>query len=227
MLSSRTVIQVDKETFIKTYTDIETKTFIRKDKHKKLDELLQFSKVSGTNFTADEIIEITNELLKNGAIIRQPLFQTLLYPCLSEQVEKGNIEAIKLLIRLDQHLISYQGYTKDYKYTSVSLLKKGLEIAPNDRELLEMYESNTREYINHTLHELPSGVLYDMDGASIVQCDELLALTDEYESICKKLQIDRSELINECRFYYSTYKSYLTVCKNYKNFDGYLSTCEK
>lgn len=158
---------MNKDTFLHAYTDIETKSVLKKDKHKKLDELFQSLKDNVKGFTVDEIIDIAKDLLANKVTIRQPLFQFLLYPTLSEQVENDNIEAVKLLVRLEQHLINYQRYTKDFKYTSASLLKKGLEIAPNDHELLGMYESNTTVYLNHTLHELPVGVLYDMDGASI------------------------------------------------------------
>lgn len=214
-----------KETFIKTYINIETNTFIRKEKFKKLNELVQYLRNNGTEFDAYEITEIAKTFIEKGVTIRQPLFKYILYPGLSELVERGNLEAIKILIQLDQHLISYPGYKWNCKYTAISLLRKGREISSNDRELLEAYEGKTRNYIKYTLHELPAGVLYDMDGASIEQCDELLAMTDEYESICQKLQIDRSDLIKECRFYYASYKSYLNAYSDYKNFNEYLSRC--
>jgi hypothetical protein len=218
---------VDKETFIKTYIDIETNTFIRKEKFTKLNELVQYLRNNGTEFDADEIIEIAKTFIEKGVTIRQPLFKYILYPSLSEQVEKDNLEAVKILVQLDQHLISYNGYKGNCKYTGVYLLRKGLEISSNDRELLEAYEGKTRNYIMYTLHELPAGVLFDMDGASIEQCDDLLAMTDEYESICHKLQINRSKLIKECRFYYTSYKSYLNAFSDYKNFSEYLHKCQK
>ncbi len=216
-----------KETFIKTYTDLEVNTAVRKEKNKQLDQLFQLLKETKTDFTAEETIDIAKELLTNDVTIRQPLFQNLLYPCLAQQVERDNVEAIKLLVRLEQHLISFQGYTKDYKYSSVSLLDKGIKIAPEDKELLELYESKTRQYILHTLHEIPTGVLYGMDGASIEQCDELLSMAKEYESICLKLRVDRSELINECRLYYTSYKEYLKVSRNYRSFEDYLAIVKK
>jgi hypothetical protein len=218
---------VTKETFIKTYTDLEVKTAVRKEKNKKLDQLFQLLKDTKTDFTAVEIIDIAKELLTNDVIIRQPLFQNLLYPFLAQQVERDNIEAIKLLVRLEQHLISFQGHTKDYKYSSPFLLDKGIKIAPEDKELLKLYESKTRQYILHTLHEIPTGVLYGRDGASIEQCDELLSMTEEYERNCFKLRIDRSELINKCRLYYTSYKEYLKASGNYRSFEDYLANLKK
>ena len=125
-------------------------------------------------------------------------------------------------MKLDQHLISYQGYTKDTKYSSWTLLEKGLSISPEDIELLELSEKVTRNYLCYTLHELPIGVLYGANGATIQECEELIQEVEKYEIVCNKLQRDENKLIEECKFYYPAYKAYLSVYKNYKNFDDYL-----
>jgi hypothetical protein len=202
---------VDKETFLQNYIDIETKTFIKTDKNKKLEELFKDNEIYKAKLTSTDILEIIDYLTTKDITIRQPLYKHLIYP-----------NAIKGLLRLDQHLVSYQGYTKDTKYSSWALLEKGLNLSPDDRELLELSESKTRNYLTYTLHEMPTGVLYGANGASIEECDELIQEVEKYEIVCNKLQRDESELIEECKFYYSAYKAYLSVYKNYKNFDDYL-----
>lgn len=213
---------MNKETFIQAYVGIEIKCVLRKENNRKIDGLISLFQESNTAFTLEDIIDITKELLNKEVTIRFPLFKNLLYSNLSEGVESDNIEAIKLLIRLNQHLISYESYTKEYKYSSLFLIIKGLNISPDDKQLLEMYEQDRKNYIRHTLHELPSGVLYGMDGASIEECSELLEVANEYEKVCGKLKLDRSELIQECKFYYAGYKDYLIMRENYKNFKEYL-----
>jgi len=44
-------------------------------------------------------------------------------------------------------------------------------------------------FLEYTVHEWPSGILYGNDGASIGQCDEIL------ESIKELIRLDNSETI--------------------------------
>ena len=126
-----------------------------------------------------------------------------------------NIQKPNILPRAIEHLDIYISMIE-------TLLEKGLRISPNDKELLEISEKWTRNYLNYTLHELPTGVLYGANGATIEECKELIEEVAKYEIVCNKLQRDESELIEECKFYYPAYKAYLSVYKNYKNFDDYL-----
>jgi len=218
---------VDKETFIQTYIEIETKTFIKAEKNKKLDDLLKEYKIYKQEFTSSDILKIIDCLTKNDITIRQPLYKHLIYPILSAQVEQNNVDAIKGLLNLDQHLL-HQDYTKDTKYSSWTLLEKGLSISPDDRELLDLSEKKTKNYLEYTLHELPLGVLYGVNGATIEECKELIEEVEKYEVLCDKLQRDESALIEECKFYYTAYNAYLSVYKNYKNFEDYLDKeCER
>ena len=161
---------MDKETFLQKYVDIETQNPLKEIKNKKLDELFNDFEIYKAKLNSIDIIGIIDYLTINNIIIRQQLFGHLIYPILSEQVEQNDISAIKGLLRLDQHLLSYRGYTKDAKYSSWILLEKGLSISPDDRELLELSERTTRNYLIYTLHELPSGVLYGTNGATIKEC---------------------------------------------------------
>ena len=213
---------MNKETFLKDYIEIETKAFIKADKNKKFDNLFENLKSTNLAFSFTDTLDIVKHLTNENITIRQPLFQHLIYPILSEEIEKDNVEAIKTLGRLGQHLTSYQGYTKDYKYSFWALLDKGLNLSPDDKELLELFENKTRNYINYTLHEIPTGVLYGANGATIEECEELIQEAERYENVCHKLQIDRAEIIEECKYYYPAYRDYLSVFKNYQNFADYL-----
>ena len=213
---------MNKETFLNRYIEIETKTFIKKDKNKKFDDLFNDNEFFRYELTTADILEIIDYLTTHDIKIRQPLYKNLIYPILSEQVEQNNVIAIKGLLRLDQNLISYLGNTKDNKYSSSNLLEKGLNLSPDDRELLEYSERKTRNYLSYTLHELPIGVLFEQNGASIGECEILIKEVEAYEKVCKKLDRDEKELIQECKFYYPAYRDYISVYKNYKNFADYL-----
>ncbi len=213
---------MDKEKFLQTYIDIETKVFNKADKNKKFESLFEDIKTYWKNIGSTDMLEIIEYLTKNDISIRQPLYKHLIYPILSEQVEKNNVNAIKGLLKLDQHLISYQAYAKDNTYSFLTLLEKGLTIEPNDIELLRLYEEKTREYLHYTLHEIPTGVLYGADGASMEECEELMKEVGKYEILCNKLKRDESDLIRACKYYYPAYRDYLSVYKNYNSFADYL-----
>jgi len=213
---------MDKETLLQTYIDIETKTFIRADKTKRLDEFVSTTLHNGFILSLKDTIDVINHLTQNKIVIRHQLFRQILYPVLATEIGNDNIEAIKSLIRLLEYYGNYQNLTEDDRFSVWKLIDKGLALAPDDNELLKLYQEKQKNYFEYTLHELPTGVLYGTDGASIEECNELLTDLTRYKEVCNKLAIDDKELIDECKFYYLAYKDYLTIYTNYNGFADYL-----
>ncbi|NML64751.1 hypothetical protein HHL22_05980 [Hymenobacter sp. RP-2-7] len=208
---------------ITRYSDSETKYPLKAERNKKLDELLRDLHIGKSNFTLQEIEEVITKLLSKKLTIRMPLFAQILYPVISQGIKNKEVKAIKLFLSLIQQVYQYQNFTKEHIYDSNSLIQQGLQIDPSDKELLTLQESNIRSYLLYTLHELPIGVLYGQNGASIQECSELLEYLVEYRQLCNKLQLDNSDLINKCKFYYSSYKYYLTNRPLYTDFNDYLA----
>jgi hypothetical protein len=170
----------------------------------------------------EDTVDIVNHLIQNKIVIRFQLFRQILYPILTHEIDKDNIEAIKSLIKLLEYYGNYQNLIDDNKYSVWKILDKGLQLSPNDTELLKVYQYKQKDYFEYTLHELPAGVLFGADGATIEQCEELLNDLTRYEEVCSKLSIDPIVLVDECRFYYLHYKNYLTIYKDYIGFADYL-----
>ena len=213
---------MNKETLLQTYIDIETKTFIRADKTKRLDEFVSSMLHNSFTLSFEDTVDIINHLTHNKIVIRHQLFRQVLYPILTSEIDNDNIEAIKSLIRLLEYYGNYQNLTEDNRFSVWKLIDKGLQFSPDDTELLNLYQDKQKDYFEYTLHELPTGVLYGADGATIEQCEELLNDLTRYEEVCSKLSIVQKELVDECRFYYLRYKNYLTIYKNYRGFADYL-----
>jgi hypothetical protein len=173
--------------------------------------------------TFEEVSNVAKQLIEKEIKIRQPFFSKIIYPVLSKQVDLDNVEAIKLMLKFLNILEGHQQLTKNHDYSYSVLIERGLNLQPNDKELLENRELTLRNYINYTLHEVPVGVLYENNGASIENCEELLETLKQYETICSKLNIDHSDLINGAKFYYKAYKDYLAIYKQYNNFEHYIS----
>lgn len=214
---------MEKEQFIQTYIDLETKTFVRKEKSKKMNELFELMKEQGKVFTLDELLYILNYLRPRNIIIRQPFFMNIVYPILSENIEKNNVDAIKAMIKLGDPLLNYRNITGDYHYYLRGLIDKGLSISPDDAQLLSCFLGETGRVMDRSLREIPIGVLYDgVDGASIEECDELLELLDRYEAVCRKLNVKEEKWVSICRYYYTTYKEYLGTDEDYDGYEDFL-----
>ncbi len=98
-----------------------------------------------------------------------------------------------------------------------------MEISPEDKELLQIYETDLTNFLSYTIHEIPHGVLYGINGANETECDELIELLSEYKKVCGKLSLERNDLIEECEFHFQNYKIYLQKTSKYSSYEDFLN----
>ena len=154
--------------------------------------------------------------------LRQPVFEKLIYPILAAGVEAGDIDSIKLMIKLIEYVYTYQSRKKEWKYDSADLIRVGLQLSPLDNELLNRkYDSAVRSLL-FSIHEVPWCVLNGNSGASEEECHKLLAYTNEFESLSKSLGKDDMELLAKCRYYYRSFAAYQANRASYQSFAAYL-----
>lgn len=206
---------------LKKYLDIEFAGLSKQKRSLFHSELL--NQISSNDFKFEEIASFLDLLQKSDIVLRQPFFEKIIYPILDEEISLQNTSALKHLIKLEQKFLILQNKTANHQPSKRQLILEGLRINPDDKELLEMYESNVRNYLHFTIHEIPLGVLYDMDGASENDCDELLQTLKDYEKVCEKLSLDRHELIRTCRFHFENYKAYLHKKRSFKSYQDFLA----
>jgi hypothetical protein len=86
-----------------------------------------------------------------------------------------------------------------------------------------------RSRFDYVLHELPNGVLYGRDGATIEQCHELIEELSDYERLARELGSEDpdTELIAEARFHIPAYSQYLSERGHYTTYEQYLSNRER
>ena len=207
---------------LKEYLEIELAGFAKAKRNQLHLELI--NDLAEENLEFENILILLYEAECKNVVIRQPFFEKIVYPILSVEVLQDNIQAIKSLIKLEQKLIQLQNKTKDFELSKLQLFLRGLQIKPDDNELLNMYEIYLRDYLSYTIHEIPSGVLFDINGASESECDELIELLKEYKKICKKLHLNRILLINECDFHFQNYKAYLLSRSEFADYSDFLKS---
>src|SRR5262249_24513856 len=96
---------------------------------------------------------------------------------------------------------------------------------PADQRSRQRLLETIAERLRYSLHEIPAGVLYGIDGASPQQCQEL---EEELDEFCRYVGQEKVEqryaaLIRSCRLHFRAYRDYLLNRERYSSYQEYLS----
>jgi hypothetical protein len=88
--------------------------------------------------------------------------------------------------------------------SEVGLLRAALRHDPADQRSRRRLLEKLAAQLSYSLHELPAGLLYGMDGASPEQCLELEHELDEFSVLAGEEGQERfyEEFIGRCRFHF-------------------------
>ncbi len=164
-----------------------------------------------------------DQLKQSQAKIRMPLFAQVIYPVLEREIASDNLQAIQVLLHYTTLLNNYNSMQKlSDGYSAGALVKRYLQQEPENREMLLKKEALLFNDLYFAVHELPHGVLYGMNGATLDGCKELLDLLEEYKSTCQKLQIDRDADIRYYDMHFQGYQDYLLHRDLYESYRDYI-----
>ena len=154
---------------------------------------------------ADEGVEIP---------VRLPLFRRVLAPMLVEDVLAGTPGSARWLSHF-AHLFARARETvarlPEAMQCAEGLIEEALRVDPDDARAREKHIGAIEDHLEYTLHELPTGVLYGRDGATVEQCDDLLeqlgAFRREVERVGRMAEF--KDLMAEADLHYRAYRDYL------------------
>ena len=168
-----------------------------------------------------------------GSYCHNPMFvRKVIVKTVQEDIEAGGIEGVRFLFRCFHGHETAYCHTNNalyifcealgFKYQPRQLADKLLKQEP-DNEFALQYKYNTlKSFLEFSLHEMPTGILNGMNGASIDDLSEMLLAVDEFQGISARLGKDDKTLINECRILYPAYNEYLQCYARYNGFEDYL-----
>ncbi len=181
------------------------------------------------------IAEIQDFWHNHDTICWNQLFiQKVICPALATDLANGGHEGLIFLFQCfrghessyiysDSPLAIFCQYC-GYKYEPLELANLLLEHDSENIDALNYKYHTLKEYLTFSIHEIPSGILNGMNGASVSDIPAMLDDLDEFEMISKRLDKIDSNLIADCRKYYNAYMDYLQNLNEYKNFDDYLNS---
>lgn len=210
------------QSFIEEYIDIENNPRNHRKRSQLLSQLLAtYPNISHTSF--EDLLMMLDQLQHNQTTIRMPIFAQFIYPVLVREIELGNLQAMKVLLRYKVLLNSYNHMMKrEDKYSYEPLINRYLQHFPDDHEVLLQKKALQEYSLDFSLHELPHGVLYGMNSATIEGCLKLLDLLEVYKNTCQKLQIDQNDNIRYYAMHFQSYQDYLLHRHLYKNYLDYI-----
>jgi len=111
----------------------------------------------------------------------------------------------------------------------MGLLRAAIRQYASDRRSRLRLIDKIAYQLRYALHELPSGVLYGLDGASPEQC---LQLEEELEEFCRFLSCEKmeeryAELVRDGRMHFRAYREYLLDQGHYHSYAAYLARKER
>ena len=190
-----------------------------------VEELLQAPKVTWKRWALQLAAQIVDDAA--DLPVRRPLFERVLFPALLAGLEGKSPGSARWLAGFRQQLFNCPPCMEQLGHTLCSewtLLEMAVEHDPEDVRARQRLIRVMAGHLRYTLHELPAGVLFGVDGASVDECDELLAELDEFRALlaAEGRTGDYETLVAECVYHYRAYKQYLLERPQNKNYRGFL-----
>ncbi len=161
--------------------------------------------------------------------VRFPLFRAVIFPALRVGIQNSLPGSARWLAGFAQslyHSAACADELPENQRTEFDLLLQAVRDDPHDSLAKKRILILMRSHFDYALHELPAGVLYGHDSATIKECDELLEELARYERLAMEMGADEDdrELIAESRFHIPAYRRYLSERKHHANYETFLST---
>jgi hypothetical protein len=161
-------------------------------------------------------------------VIRRPLFERAVFPALLAGYHARLPGSARWLAGLADHLLRNPQCREQLHpddATELGLLWAAIRHDPVDRRSRLRVIEKVAHRLRYSIHEVPSGVLYGIDGASPQQCEEL---EEELEEFCRLVEQEGmheryAEVIHACRLHFRMYRDYLLHRENYESYAAYLS----
>jgi len=203
---------------------------IRKIFLKELSEFVSMLLDSADSEYRTWVYELSKQVIdrKSGFPIRAPLFEQVIFPILYEGFKLKEPNTARWLAGFSQNIYESKSVRNKLgeNYAEIYFLRRALEHDPADKLAKQKLIVIAAQQLVYSIHEVPSGVLWGCDGASIEDCDELILSLADFQALVKDEpeSEEYEQLINDCAFHYREYKSYLAQRDGHKSYAQYLST---
>lgn len=178
------------------------------------------------NALADELTDLGVEL--GTRVVPHPLFCALVAPRVVEEFStgsgRGRVWAATWRGRI-AHTRDTQALAQALPGNALEDLWAAANMDPPPPAAVSRLNENLAEWFSYTLHELPAGVLYGANGATLEEISELLAWLEKWKTILSRCGDHRhGPLVAKCERYFSLYRQYLLDRAGHRSFADFLAS---
>ena len=157
---------------------------------------------------------------------RVPLFAGVLAPYLLSAYERGEEQAGRRLAFFRDRFWSLplSHPLRRSAPSTLYLLREAFQQNPADASAREMLLGYLRDQFRYAIHEVPAGVLYGFDGATVAQCWEWEEDLAFFRAVAKAhgVTAQYEADIHEWTFHFHGYADYLTHRTEYEDYADYI-----
>jgi hypothetical protein len=163
--------------------------------------------------------------------VRFPLFREVLFPELIKGVRSKEPGPARWLAGFSHLLYKSPdcvAQLEESEAGEIRLLQLALQADPSDEaSRVKLIAAMAWEF-GFSLHELPTGVLYGGNGASIEDCAELLKMLEEFEKLIAGTghELEYAELVARGRLHFTEYPKYLSRGEDFESYWEFLGWSE-
>ena len=175
-----------------------------------MDALLRQDQSSWHSWAQDLAIQISNE--KSEVPVRLSLFRRVILPALTEGISRGTPHCARALAEFQSLLLKTQEIQlPENLQTREALLQEALRQDYTDQLARERLVKLWVSKLEYAIHELPDGILFEREFASLDGCNKLLELLQNFKTNVELLgqQEQFSSLMTECELHFRSYREYL------------------
>ncbi len=156
---------------------------------------------------------------KNIKFTRQ-FYYKLIFPQIFVEENKFHIDGLLFLFEADM-IQCYEEYLS-WEKSILELENLVLSKYFNNNIVLEYRYERQKYWFGFSIHEVPVGVLYGMNGASLKQIKEMKSDLREFKKLCLSLNKDEGENISYLSNIYDAWEKYLMNSDEHNGFQDYL-----
>ncbi|HBJ2623156.1 MULTISPECIES: hypothetical protein [Clostridium] len=188
----------------------------RKQQHEMTNKWLKKESVN-----MPELMVIIGFMKENNNIkFTRQFYYKLIFPQICIEENKFNVDGLLFLFEADM-IQAYEEYLS-WKKSIIELENMVLSKYFNNNIVLEYRYERQKHWFEFSIHEVPFGVLYGMDCASLKQIKEMKSDLKEFKKLSLFLNKDEGENISYLSIIYDAWERYLISRDKYNGFKDYL-----
>lgn len=182
---------------------------LRRDTLQALDVFVTQWSLASQQERDNQLPGLALRLARSEQRMHGPLLERVVVPELLHMRAAGSVEAIWLLARLQYSYAGLRCWRQREIPWSDALLEEALRLDANYEPARSMLVTIRLRGMEYVLHELPSGVLFDHNGASAEQCAVLLQELNQLSTLMSaEERVDNTDFLQYARFHFDAYRRY-------------------